>query len=163
MLFSSRFSRDVDLPSCAFTSTVRSQVVTDDNYTPLADQTPKENLRLIINVQIPPLTPPVNASTPSNPLNSQTSYENITAVQHDLYRIAWAEDDIPSILLSAERWSALSIVPSSDGSGGNVTLYESREVYYAPLAYTVEALYGTGLQEGFDAQAKAMKALLEGS
>lgn len=120
-------------------------------------------MRLIIKVQIPPLTPPVNSSTPSNPLNSQTSLENITHVQHDLYRIAWAESDIPDIALSAQRWSALSVVPSSGGSGGNVTLYESREVYDGPLAYVVEATYGKGLQEAFDAQATAMKALLEGS
>ncbi|KAF7974368.1 hypothetical protein HWV62_21132 [Athelia sp. TMB] len=147
--------------SVAHRGQVRSQVVTDDLYVPLKDQTPKENLRLIIQVQIPPLTPPVTSSTPPNPLNSQVSLENITHVQPSLYRVAWKQSDIPQLALTSERWSALSVMQCSGGT--NVTLYESREVYDGPLAYAVEGLYGNGLQEGFTAQGVAFKALLEGS
>lgn len=97
----------------------------------------------------------MNASTPSNPLHSQTSHENITHIQPDLYRAAWKQNWIPELLLSSERWSALSVV---DGQ----TLYESREVYAGPLSLGVFLLYKKGLQESFDAQGVALKALLEG-
>lgn len=40
------------------------------------------------------------------------------------------------------------MVPSSDDSGKNVTLYECREVYNGPIAYAVEVGYGNSLQEG---------------
>lgn len=42
------------------------------------------------------------------------------------------------------------------------TLYESREVYAGPLSLGVFLLYKKGLQESFDAQGVALKALLEG-
>jgi hypothetical protein len=67
---------------------------------------------------------------------------------------------IPQVALTAERWSALSVVQAGDGAGAR-TLYESREVFGGPLAYVIQELYGKGLQEGFDAQGVAMKALLE--
>ncbi|KII85407.1 hypothetical protein PLICRDRAFT_314879 [Plicaturopsis crispa FD-325 SS-3] len=134
---------------------VRSQIVADDFFVPLANQTAVEGRRLIINVQIPPLPLPVNASTPPNPLHSQISLENITAVQPELGRVAWGQIFIPSAILDAVRWSAVSKV-------GNKTLYESREVYGGPLAYAVQDLYGEGLQEAFDATGVALKALLEG-
>jgi hypothetical protein len=41
-------------------------------------------------------------------------------------------------------------------------LYESREVFSGPLAYTLQALYGDSLQEGFDAQGEGLKLRLEG-
>lgn len=101
----------------------------------------------------------MTSSTPPNPLNSQVSFENITHIQHDLYRTAWAQIFLPSIVLESERWSALSVVTGAGGK--NVTLYESREVYNGPIAYVVQSAYGEGLQEGFDAQGKALKALVE--
>lgn len=45
----------------------------------------------------------------------------------------------------------------------NMTLYESAEVYGGGLAGVVESLFGTGLQEAFDAQGVALKELLEGT
>jgi hypothetical protein len=140
---------------------VRSQIVTNAFFIPLANQTPVENDRLIINSQIPPLTPPVTNSTPPNPLHAQTSFENITHIQHDLYRAAWKQIGVPQSGLNAGRWSALSVVQAEDGTE-NRTLYESREVFDGPLAYVIQGLFGAGLQEGFDAQGAAMKALLEG-
>ena len=113
---------------------------------------------MIIQSQVPPLKPPVTRETPSNPLHTQISFENITHVQHDLYRIAWKQIYLPQVALTAERWSALSVVTTG---GESMTLYESREVFDGPLAYVVEAQYGKDLQEGFDAQGVAMKALLE--
>lgn len=41
-------------------------------------------------------------------------------------------------------------------------LYESVEVFSGPLAHTLQALYGDGLQKGFDAQGQGLKLLLEG-
>ncbi|KIM80131.1 hypothetical protein PILCRDRAFT_44247, partial [Piloderma croceum F 1598] len=54
--------------------------VTNALFVPLANQTPVEHDRLIINSQIPPLTPPVTNSTLSNPLHAQTSFESITHI-----------------------------------------------------------------------------------
>ncbi|KAF9482200.1 hypothetical protein BDN70DRAFT_875291 [Pholiota conissans] len=121
----------------------------------LTDQTPHENLRLIIAAQIPPLPTPVDASTPPNLLHAQLSFENITAVDTAQHRVAWKEIMIPAPLLSAERWQALSVV------NGNQTFYEAREVFGGPVGYVVDALFAQGLQAGFDAQAEALKELVE--
>lgn len=132
-----------------------SQIVTDSLYIPLPSQTPQENLRLVITVQIPPLQPPVTSSTPPNPLNIQMSHENITTIDYVINRFAW-QSTVPSpLLLNSTRWSALSVV-------GGGTYFESREVYYGPLAETVKELYGVGLQEGFVAEGVAMKERAEG-
>jgi hypothetical protein len=55
----------------------------------LPEQYPVENRRLYLRTQIPPLPFPVDESTPDNILNTQFSYENITAVQPDRLRLAW--------------------------------------------------------------------------
>lgn len=132
----------------------RSQVVANALFVPLPDQTPQENLRLIIQAQIPPLPEPVDASTPPNLLTTQFSLENITAVEPALYRVAWREIFLPAPLLSAERWQALSVV---DGQ----TYYEAREIFGGPVGYVVDALFAAGLQAGFDAQAGALKGRVE--
>ncbi|OCL11808.1 hypothetical protein AOQ84DRAFT_335308 [Glonium stellatum] len=136
---------------------VRSAVVTDELFIPLpeSEQMPIENKRLIFRVQIPPLPLPVSASTPDNPLHTQYSLENITHVQPELGRLAW-KYLAPEAALSSERWTAVST--AADGKA----LYESREVFNGALAATIEVLYGTGLQEAFEAQATALKLLLEG-
>lgn len=46
---------------------------------------------------------------------------------------------------------------------GNVTLYESAQMYSGALAGVVGLLFQDGLQEAFDAQGVALKALLEGT
>lgn len=131
--------------------------MTDDLFVPLpeSEQIPTENKRLIFRVQIPPLPLPVSSSTPDNPLHTQISIENITHVQPELGRLAW-KYLAPEIALSSERWTAVSAATNGKA------LYESREVYDGALATTVEALYGIGLQEAFEAQATALKLLLEG-
>ncbi|VDC05666.1 unnamed protein product [Peniophora sp. CBMAI 1063] len=134
----------------------RSQVVCDEFFIPLDNQTAFEGARIIINAQIPPLLVPVNRTTPSNPLHNQVSFENITHLQPDLHRVAWKQIDIPDIAVNATRWTAVSTVD-------NMTLYESAEVYGGGLAGVVESLFGEGLQEAFDAQGVALKELLEGT
>lgn len=62
----------------------------------------------------------------------------------------------PDAILSAERWSALSVV-------GTQTLYESREGYGGALAGILKTLYLDGLQEAFEAQGVALKSRVEGS
>ncbi|KAG6889102.1 hypothetical protein C0995_003671 [Termitomyces sp. Mi166 len=134
---------------------VRSQVVTDALGIPTDEQIPKENLRVIIQVQIPPLLLPVDANTPANPLHSQTSFENITHIDITDRRLAWRTIMLPQPLLDAERWQALST--TEDGK----TFYESAEVYRGPASYVVDALFAQGLQEGFEAQAVALKSRVE--
>jgi len=129
--------------------------VTNSFLIPLPDneQYPQENKRLIMRVQIPPLPLPVSASTPDNPLHTQFTTENITAVQFEQGRLAWKY--LADQILESERWQAVT-----DLGNGRV-LYESREVYDGPGASLVQSLYGSGLQEGFEAQAQGLKLLLE--
>ena len=121
----------------------------------LEEQYPVENRRLFLRTQTPPLPLPVNSDTPDNPLNTQVAYENITHVQPDLLRLAWAYAATPPDVLAGERWQAIS-----DLGDGRV-LYESREVFHGALATTLRDLYGASLQEAFEAQAQGLKLLLE--
>ncbi|KAG6837811.1 hypothetical protein H0H93_016179 [Arthromyces matolae] len=135
----------------------RSQVVADALGVRTADQTPGENRRLWIQAQIPPLPSPVNSDTPSNPLHSELSFENITHIDTSTRRIAWRTIMLPQPLLDAERWQALST--TDDGK----TFYESVEVYRGPVSYVVDLAFAQGLQEGFEAQAAALKDRTENS
>ncbi|KAJ3878122.1 hypothetical protein F5051DRAFT_452541 [Lentinula edodes] len=137
---------------------VRSQIVTDTFYIPTQDQQVAENLRLIITSQIPPLTPPVTASSQGNILNEHITRENITHFEPDIYRVAWQDLSL-DLLIQAERWSALSVFVDQNGEA--MTFYESREEYNGVLAETVQDLEGVGLLEGFQAQATALKARAE--
>lgn len=83
------------------------------------------------------------------------SYENITHVQPQLGRLAW-KFPAPDSQLDAERWQAIS-----DLGNGRI-LYESREVFRGALAYVMKPTMEKSLQEGFDAQGKGLKLLLEG-
>ena len=137
-----------------------SQVVTSEFLVPTSSQPPVEGHRLIIWSQIPPLAPPVNANSFANPLNTRITIENITHVQPDLGRVAWKLFGSPDAILSAERWSAVSAFQDEDGI--EWAFYESREVFSGGLAALVGTLQGEGLQQGFDAQAQAMKMRAEG-
>lgn len=128
-------------------------VVTPLNFT-APEQYPVEGANLFMRVQIPPLPLPVDSSTPDNPLNTQFAFENITAVQPELLRLAWKYVSPPAILES-ERWQAITDL------GNGKVLYESREVFSGPLAYLIKTLYETGLREGFKSQGEALKLLLE--
>lgn len=134
---------------------LRSQVVTDSLGIPTEEQKPEENLRLLIQAQIPPLPLPVDANTPADPLHAQISFENITHIDITNRRLAWKAIMLPQPLLHAERWQALST--TEDGK----TFYESVEVFQGPVSYVVDALFAQGLQEGFDAQAAALKSRVE--
>jgi hypothetical protein len=86
--------------------------------------------------------------------NTQTSRENITHVQPELGRVAWKYLSV-DIAVASERWTAVSTLPNGK------SLYESREVFSGVLAGLIRSLYGTGLQQSFDAQGKALRLLLE--
>lgn len=134
----------------------RSAVIVDQLMVPAPvnqQSKPQENNRISFRVQIPPLPLPVNESTPDVALNTQYSLENITHVQKDVYRIAWKYLFVDA-LIDAERWSAISVQ-------NGVSVYESREIYYGALSPLVKSLFGTGLQQAFEAQGAALKLLLE--
>ncbi|KAG6879137.1 hypothetical protein C0992_004954 [Termitomyces sp. T32_za158] len=146
----------LDFPAYAeWNPFVRSQVVTDVLGIPTYEQIPQENLRLLIQAQIPPLPLPVDANTPANPINTQISFENITHIDTTNRRLAWRAIMLPQPLLDAERWQALST--TEDGK----TFYESVEIFRGPVSYVVDALFAQGLQEGFNAQATALKSRVE--
>ncbi|KAG5731768.1 hypothetical protein E4T56_gene797 [Termitomyces sp. T112] len=134
---------------------VRSQTVTNALGIPTDKQTPEENLRLVIQAQIPPLPLPVDVNTPTDPTHAQTSFENITHIDTTNRRLAWRAIMLPQPLLGAERWQALST--TEDGK----TFYESVEVFEGPVSYVVDALFAQGLQEGFETQAVALKSRVE--
>ncbi|KAJ8517421.1 hypothetical protein ONZ45_g5384 [Pleurotus djamor] len=138
----------------------RSMVMVDNSLakTPLEDQTPVEGRRVLITASIPPLQPPVNASSPSNPLQTQESLEVITLIDPVTHRASWKQIMIPSLLMIAERTTALSVVETPDGPR---VFYESREVFQQLLSLVVGLLFKQGLQQGFEAQAAAVKERAE--
>jgi len=114
----------IDFPAYAsWNPFVRAAIVVSPLNLTLPDQTPVEGKDLFLRVQIPPLPLPVNKDTPDNPLATQFSYEKITAVQPELGRLAWKFQPDVKVLLSAERWQAVSDL------GNGMVLYESREVF----------------------------------
>ncbi|ESK90891.1 hypothetical protein Moror_16477 [Moniliophthora roreri MCA 2997] len=133
----------------------RKQVVTNALFIPIDDQTPKEGGYMLITTQIPPIEGPIDANTPGNLLNTRISGEKITHINTpEPYQAAWKFHPSADIALSAERWSVLSVFEGQ-------TYYETREVFDGLLAPLVESTQGDGLQKGFHAQAKALKARLE--
>ncbi|KAL0570434.1 hypothetical protein V5O48_011528 [Marasmius crinis-equi] len=138
----------------------RSLMVTDAFGLPLADQTAREGAYIIINSQVPPIEGPVNASTTSNPLHTKIDRDMIIHVDTpEKYQAAWKFAGAPESVLSAEYWSAVSEVVSGSET---LTFYESREVFNGAIAKFVKETYGSGVQKGFEAQATALKARVEG-
>jgi hypothetical protein len=134
---------------------VRSAIV----VSPLTNDTepaqyPVVGKNLLLRTQIPPLPLPVSEDTRDNPLATQYAYEEITAVQPELGRLAWKY--ATDALVRAERWQAVS-----DMGGGDV-LYESREVFEGLLSPVVKAGFGRNVQKGFEQQGVGLKMLLEG-
>ncbi|KAJ3511758.1 hypothetical protein NLJ89_g3914 [Agrocybe chaxingu] len=168
----------LDFPAySAWNPFVSSQVVAsaDGKWAPLAEQTPKEGLGLVMRVHIPPLEEPLGLEggkrNGKKVAKHQMSYETITAVDEERWRVAWKQAFLPGWLLDAERWQVLSVLPASQEAGeggqstyrGERTYYETREVFSGPLAYVVRVLYAKGLQAGFEAHARALKGLVEAS
>lgn len=114
---------------------------------PLSDQTPRDGAHMIMDVYIPP------SSNSSYPPTSQP-LEQITAIDHNSYRIAW-RNCMPSWLVHAERWQALSM--TEDGK----TLYETREVMGGIGAYFIRWFLYKNLQLGFQAVADGLKKRAE--
>ncbi|KAL0947546.1 hypothetical protein HGRIS_013642 [Hohenbuehelia grisea] len=138
----------------------RKMVITNMMGTPLEDQTPRENARLRIEAQIPPMKRPVNENQRSGLLSSQTSMENVTLIDHENYICAWQAIQLPPPLLAATRYSALSVVQTPDGPR---TLYESREIFGSVISIVLALLMAGNVQKGFEEQALALKELLESS
>jgi hypothetical protein len=135
----------------------RSSVIVDDEDKPLPleAQVPQEGRSLRLEVQLPPLPMPVKADTPGVYLNGQTAHVNITDVLPTRGRIAWAVVDLPSFALSSKRWSSVLDL------GNGKTLYESREVFYGAAVPVLKFVMESKLNEGFNAQAKALKVFCE--
>ncbi|KAJ4992746.1 hypothetical protein SVAN01_01792 [Stagonosporopsis vannaccii] len=133
---------------------VRASIMVSSDNATLRDQYPREGRRLFLRTQIPSLPHPVNRHTADVEANTQYSYENVTHVQRKQGRLAW--DFLDDSNLQAERWSAVSDI------GRGKVLYESREVFSGPAAEYLESQIGETLQACFDAQAQALKVLLEG-
>ncbi|OSX58079.1 hypothetical protein POSPLADRAFT_1061182 [Postia placenta MAD-698-R-SB12] len=125
----------VDFTSYAeWNTSVHKQIIVDSSSKePLPDQTPHEGSYLLMEVHIPPTSDRSHTPT-SRPL------ELITAVDPAAHRVAW-KNLMPSWLLRAERWQALSVV--EDGR------HCTRR--------------GSGLQQGFQAVADGLKRQAEQS
>lgn len=126
----------------------RDQRITDARKNHLPDETPREGCYLYIQpVHIPPSF--------DNKWFPGSAFERITALDHENYRTAWVNVEMPHWLLTAERWQALVEV-----EGGN-TRYETIEVFGGLLAYLVRAFVGNGLKKGFIAMAEGLKSRAE--
>ena len=106
-----------------------------------------------MRTHIPPLSLPVDRTTPDNLSNTQFAYKRITHIQEDLGRLAWVY--LPEGLLQAERCQAISDI------GNGTILYEAREVFNGPLAGILNATFEKGLQLYYEAQWQGLKLLLE--
>ncbi|KAG6836981.1 hypothetical protein H0H93_016934 [Arthromyces matolae] len=128
---------------------VRGQTITDKSGNPLPDQTPAEGKYLLIApVHLPP--------TMGEPgwFQKQSAWEIITTVDHENHRVAWRNIALPTYLLWAERWQAVTVV---DGK----TKYESTEVFGGIVAYLVKFFMREKLVLGFNAQAEGLKKQAE--
>lgn len=127
----------------------RAQTITDKSGKPLPDQTPAEGKYLLIDpVHLPP-----TMGEPSW-FQKQSAWEIITTVDHENYRIAWANISLPSFLLRVERWQTLNVV---DGT----TKYETTQVFGGIVAYLVKFFMYEKLVLGFNAQAEGLKKQAE--
>jgi len=57
--------------------------------------------------------------------------------------------------MSSERWTGIS------KAANGMAVYESREVFYGPMASVLKAFYEESLGKSFEAQGKGLKMLLE--
>ena len=122
-------------------------MIVDKNKNPQEDQTPAAGKYLLMQTHIPP--------TLNDNVSSTPAFEIITDFDHSTYRMAWQNIELPSALLKAERWQALSTTPD------NQTYYESREVFGGAAAYLIKWFISKGLMESFDAATAALKATAE--
>lgn len=115
---------------------------------------------LLMKVHIPP----------SNPKET-TAFEVVTHVEREAHKVAWRNIDYPKMMLTSERWQVASEIEDEDRGaeeeGANLklgkkrTLYETRSVFYGPMAYAVKTMYGKALVESFRAQAEGLKKFCE--
>jgi hypothetical protein len=87
--------------------------------------------------------------------NTQSSKENVTHVQPEIYRVAWKAMLFPEWFMTSERWTGIS------KAANGMAVYESREVFYGSGAGLLKALYADALQKSFEAQGLGLKLYLE--
>jgi hypothetical protein len=135
----------------------RQAIITDASWKPLGPDKQKvtEGAFATFSVQIPPLPLPITASTKDVWLNTQSSKENITHVQPEIYRVAWKAMLFPEWFMTSERWTGISKAPNG------MAVYESREVFYGAGSGLLKSLYADSLQKSFEAQGLGLKLLLE--
>ncbi|KAF8999776.1 hypothetical protein BDQ17DRAFT_1360355 [Cyathus striatus] len=133
-------------------SFVRQQFVCDASKRPLDDQAPTEGKYLSIAVHLPP--------TMGEPgiFGTGSAFVQITALDHENHRAAWATASLPSFILHSERWQALSVDPVT-----GKTKYETIEVFNGLAAYLVRLFVGSKLKLGFQAMADDLKHRAEES
>jgi hypothetical protein len=124
-------------------------VVTDSKKQPLSDPTPEVGRNLLMSVHIPP--------TMNDGGKANSSFEIITAVDRENFRLAWRFLGLPSFLLSAERWQWLT---TEEGERSK-TKYETIEVFNGVFAYVVKWTLGNDLKKGFEAMAQTLKTRSE--
>ena len=146
-LFTLADALDLTPAPCCCNCSHEQVIVDGKTKKPHPDQTPRDGAYMIMEVYIPPSSDPSRRAS-SHPL------EQITAVDHDNYRIAW-RNCMPSWLVNAERWQALSV--TEDGK----TLYETREVMKGIGAYFIKWFLSRDLQLGFQAVADGLKKRAE--
>ncbi|KZP33313.1 hypothetical protein FIBSPDRAFT_1036414 [Athelia psychrophila] len=121
--------------------------------TPLSDQTPVNGAYLRMH----PVHIPATMDDKSVWLAS-SSFERITALDHENFRCAWVNEALPKWLLYTERWQTLTTVHRD---GKDVTRYESLLVFWGVLAYLVNVLMGSGLKKSSQAMGEALKKRAE--
>ena len=112
----------------------------------LDDQTPAKGKYLLMTVHIPPAM--------DNSVKDQSAFELITYYDDVSHRLAW-KNLLPSWLVRAERWQALSTTE------GGKTLYESREVFAGIGAYIIKWFISKNLIKSFEAMADGLKSRCE--
>lgn len=84
----------------------------------------------------------------------QSAFEIITVLDHENYRCAWENIEMPRWIMNAERWQWLTVVNGK-------TRYESQEVFGGLAAYFIRFFLKGKLQEGFSAMGQALKKRAE--
>lgn len=120
----------------------------DKSKKKLDDQTPAKGKYLLMQTHIPP--------TMDDSVGAVSAFEQITHIDDQTYRLAWI-NLLPSWLVRAERWQALS--RTEDGK----TLYETREVFAGVGAYLIKWFLFGNLEKSFQAMAESLKVRSEQS
>ena len=87
---------------------------------------------------------------PTQPQSSRIGIDRVSRITPG-EEIAWTTEEMPAWLLSGERTQI--VWKREDG----VTMYETQDEFYGPLAYLLKMLHLGKLQVGFESLAKGLK------